>query len=255
MNGLFSRILRLDVNTTGGKIVRWPLRLIPSGVILPILSGSCKGMKWIAGSGVQGCWLGTYESEMQNLIERRVSPGMVAYDIGAQAGIYTLLFSRRVGIEGRVYAFEPFYKNVANLMRHVEVNRLENVRVIQAAVYDRGSVVPFQIHASCFMGSVSPADSAFHVAACSLDDFIAQGNPEPDVVKLDVEGGESAVLRGAEKLLKKRKTTWVVSTHGPKQTRSCLAVFSGFRYTLQSLDGSSISGKSEESLSEIVAIP
>jgi hypothetical protein len=84
-----------------GKVLRLPLRLLPKGMAIPILRGSAKGLKWIVGSSNHGCWLGTYELEKQVALERFVKPGMTVYDIGAQAGFYTLFFSRLVGGGGR----------------------------------------------------------------------------------------------------------------------------------------------------------
>jgi hypothetical protein len=80
-----------------GKVLRLPLRLLPKGMVVPILTGPAKGQKWIVGSSNHGCWLGTYELEKQAVLERFVKPGMTVYDIGAQAGFYSLFFSRLVG--------------------------------------------------------------------------------------------------------------------------------------------------------------
>jgi len=46
-----------------GKILRFPLRFIPTKVVVPILQGTLKGKKWIVGSSNHGCWLGSYEYE------------------------------------------------------------------------------------------------------------------------------------------------------------------------------------------------
>src|SRR5689334_1113570 len=90
-----------------GRAARLPLRLIPSGARMPVLQGPLKGMRWTAGAHTHGCWLGSYELSKQQLFARTLKPGGVLYDIGANAGFYTLLGSRLLGPEGRVYAFEP----------------------------------------------------------------------------------------------------------------------------------------------------
>ena len=68
-------------------------RVLPHGMVRPIRLGPAQDMKWIIGSGHHGCWLGSYELDKQCALEHFVNTGMVVYDIGAQAGFYTLFFS------------------------------------------------------------------------------------------------------------------------------------------------------------------
>ena len=105
------RIMRaltdLSPESALGALVRLPLRLIPPSHVITVKDGLNKGARWIVGSSIHGCWLGTYESEKQNVVSKLVRPGMVVWDVGANAGFYTLAFARLVGNTGRVYAFEP----------------------------------------------------------------------------------------------------------------------------------------------------
>jgi FkbM family methyltransferase len=98
-------------------------------------------MKWIAGSSIHGCWLGTYELEKQQALERFVRRGMTVYDIGANGGFYTLFFSRLVGDMGRVFAFEPCPYAARFLIDYVQMNGLSNVRVIEAAVSEKAELM------------------------------------------------------------------------------------------------------------------
>src|SRR4051794_37935389 len=113
-----------------GRLVRVPAHAIPARTVMRIRRGPARGMKWIAGSSIHGCWLGTYELEKQQVLERFVRPGMTVYDIGANAGFYTLFFSSLVGDTGRVFAFEPCPYAARFLIDHVQMNGLSNVRVI-----------------------------------------------------------------------------------------------------------------------------
>lgn len=54
-------------NNLVGQLLRAPLRLLPTGLTVRILQGPARGMKWIAGSGTQGCWLASYEHSKQRL--------------------------------------------------------------------------------------------------------------------------------------------------------------------------------------------
>ena len=57
-----------------GKFLRMPLKLIPANMVLPILQGKLKGKKWIKGSSINGCWLGTYEFDKQRMFEKYIKP-------------------------------------------------------------------------------------------------------------------------------------------------------------------------------------
>lgn len=198
-----------------GSLARLPLRLIPKSATLPILSGPNRGMRWIVGAGQHGCWLGNYENFCVNFITAQISPGTTVFDVGAHAGYYTLMFSRRVGPSGKVFAFEGNRINADNLRRHIEINRITNTEVIEAAVSDRDGTGHFSD--TGYTGRLAPVGRS--VRTVRLDDF-----PTPDFVKMDIEGGECLALRGAEGLIGARKTTWFVATHGTDaECRNCLA--------------------------------
>lgn len=184
-------------NSVIGKLLRLPLRMIPHSMVMRILSGPCRGMKWIAGSSNHGCWLGTYELEKQKAIRRFIKPGMIIYDIGAHAGIYSLLFSKLVGPNGKVFAFEPFAENVVNILKHIRLNRLNNVNLIQSSLSDKSGLVSFLIGKSSSMGSITHTHTYLQVPTFSLDELVFNFDfPMPDLIKMDVEGAEAMVLEG-----------------------------------------------------------
>ncbi len=127
----------LSDQSFAGKFFRYPLRLIPSTMRLPILQGTLKGKQWIVGSGQHGCWLGSYEHDKQQLLAKSIAAGSVVFDLGSHAGFYTLLASSLVGPKGKVVAFEPMPQNLSYLKEHLRLNQITNVTVIEAAVSDR----------------------------------------------------------------------------------------------------------------------
>jgi hypothetical protein len=128
-----------------GKIIRLPLTLIPKNQSMPILQGRLKGKRWIAGSHIHGCWLGGYEQEKQELFSSIVKPGsIVVFDIGANVGFYSLLASVLTGPTGHLFAFEPLPRNLRFLRRHLQLNDLDNVTVIDAAVSRENGEVRFE---------------------------------------------------------------------------------------------------------------
>lgn len=229
---------QIPSTTLLGRIMRLPLRLVPPNAVITVRKGLNKGMKWVAGASTHGCWLGIYESDKQSAIRKFVSPGMHVFDIGANAGFYTLAFSRLCGAKGSVWAFEPFAANVSNLLHHVKLNGLANVTVIQAAVTDRKGLVGFRISESNAMGAVSETAEAYKVPTIHLDDFISEfAVPVPDLIKLDVEGAESMVLEGARNLLAQRKTALFVALHGEQQVRRCTEILRAAGYDIFLLSG------------------
>src|SRR5690348_14247261 len=115
------------------RTARIVLRALPRSTVMPILSGPMRGQRWIVGAGVHSCWIGVYERRKQAELARVLRPGTCFLDVGAHAGLYTLLAARLVGPTGSVVAIEPLPSNVRILRRHLELNRLHNVTVIEAA--------------------------------------------------------------------------------------------------------------------------
>lgn len=223
--------------TTVGKILRLPLRLIPDSAVLRVCSGVNKGMKWIVGSSTHGCWLGSYETEKQAVVSRLTKPGMVVYDIGANAGFYTLAFARLATRSGQVWAFEPLACNIDFLREHAAMNKLDNVRVVQAAVADKTGLAGLDVAHDGSMG-VLGKQAGYLVPTVSLDELIDSGAlPEPDLIKMDVEGAESMVFDGARKLLSRRRALLVVACHSAEQRERCQAALRANRYRIFYLNG------------------
>jgi FkbM family methyltransferase len=147
-------------------------------------------MKWTVGSGTHGYWLGSNEYSKRRRLERMLRPGQVFYDVGANVGFYTLVASALVGPTGHVAAFEPQPRNVEYLRRHIELNRIRNCRVLPIALGERPGRARFQRAGHPAMGSLASAGE-LEVEVASLDELVSRGViPEPDVIKLDIEGGE-----------------------------------------------------------------
>lgn len=173
-------------------------------------------------------WLGTYEPELQASLEMLVRPGMVAYDLGSHVGYVALMLARRVGPEGRVFAFEPLPANLARLRANLALNpEGQWVTVVPAAVADRDGRRPFLVHASESMGRVAEApgrqttyQGTLEVDVVALDTFVYRdGHPPPDLIKVDVEGAEGLALAGMERLLAEARPVLLLEVHGKQAAR------------------------------------
>jgi len=129
-------------------------------------------------------------------------PGDVALDVGANVGAYTILFGLWTGQTGRVLAFEPAPEAYAGLRRHVELNRLaETVETLRMAVSDRVGEAEFVSLGSQGTNHLVGVDGGtagvIRVPTTTIDTVCAERKLHPRVIKIDVEGAELSVLRGA----------------------------------------------------------
>jgi FkbM family methyltransferase len=233
-----------------GKILRLPLRLVPSEMEVRVLQGTLRGKRWIAGASDHGCWLGSYEHEKQRRFAGMIVPGSTVFDVGAHVGYYTLIAAERAGPSGRVVAFEPLPRNLRYLHQHVRMNAYRNISIVDAAVAECSGQAMFAEALSPSMGHLAPSGSV-PVRQVSLDHEIAAGAlPAPDVVKIDIEGAEALALRGARHTLASRHPTIFLATHGADVHHECLTFLRSLGYSLSSLDDRAL-----DDTDEVVATP
>ena len=161
---------------------------------------------------------GSWEPEVVGMIKQQVTAGMRVLDLGAQSGFYSLLFSKLVGPQGSVIAFEPLPANYRLLEENLELNRITNVTVERSAVADRSGEINFDFpidEPSLVAGPVLENDNrgTFRVPSVSIDDYIAQRRIPVDFIKMDVEGAEGMVLRGAKRTLEEFHPILAIEIH------------------------------------------
>ena len=161
---------------------------------------------------------GSWEPEVVRSIQDHVHSGTRVLDIGAQSGFYSLLLSRLVGPAGTVFAFEPLPANFRILEENLRLNSIQNVMIRREAVSDFSGNISFDFpreEVSLIAGPLLPSDNlgTFQVPAISLDEFVRQTGGPIHFIKMDVEGAETAVLRGAVQTLKAFHPSMVVELH------------------------------------------
>ena len=230
-----------------GRILRQPLKLIPASARVPIIQGKLRGTRWIVGSSNHGCWLGSYEQEKQELFAASLREKDVVYDIGANVGFYTLLASGCVGDAGRVYAFEPLPRNISFLKAHLNLNSIQNVQVFELALSDLNGEGTFDEASNCSMGRLSNSGS-LKVPTATIDTLIAERRiAGPSVIKIDVEGAEAKVLKGARSMLEQHRPRIFLATHGPEVHEECCEFLQSLSYQLRAIGGGEVA-KSDELL-------
>jgi len=205
-------------------------------MVIPIMQGRLRGKKWIVGSATHGCWLGTFEHEKQAIFADVIKESSVVYDIGANVGFYTLLASELVKSKGSVIAFEPLPDNIHYLKKHIEMNKCQNVKIFETGVADFTGESFFATNSSRCEGSIAAA-GPLRVNIIKLDDLVARDEiPVPDYIKIDVEGAELKVLKGAENILSKSSPVIFLATHGQEIHAQCCSYLRSLGYNLKSFD-------------------
>jgi FkbM family methyltransferase len=135
-----------------------------------------------------------------------IRQGDTVMDVGANIGLWAMGAALRVGPEGSVHAFEPVPVIFARLIRNLELNGLKQVISRQLALSDTcGQTVFYAAKGNSAVGSLTQSDSAdqpIQIEMTTIDDYCENYSiPRVDVLKVDVEGAEQLVFRGAPRLL------------------------------------------------------
>lgn len=168
-------------------------------------------------------------SPEERLLESLPLQGQVVYDVGAFNGAYSLFFSKRVGEQGRVVAFEPRAAGYSTLLNNLERNRVRNVLPLQVALgAEAGERAIFMLPgmpttASLAPEARTPLRRAAGTAQVARLDALVRGVPlpPPRFIKIDVEGFELEVLRGAQATLATHRPDLLIEIHGTSLHHKC----------------------------------
>lgn len=232
-------MLRAVASSLPSFLVRWlntaqfrypwtarPLRFLATRVVSGegvIGRGPGRGLRIDATGRNAGYLLGTSDREEQDWLVKNLTLGGVFYDLGANVGFFTLIGARLVGPRGRVAAFEPLPENVAQLRRNVDLNSFDHVTVVAAAVSTESGSTRFgsasggassRRHNSRILGPAGRSPNSVDVSLVTIDGWREEtGAPPPTVMKIDVEGAEIDVLRGAERTIREHRPVILVEVH------------------------------------------
>lgn len=170
-------------------------------------------------------YVGSREPNTTKTLQMLCQPGDVVFDIGANVGSHSLPVASLVGEFGRVYSFEPVPWAMAKLKRNLSLNRFNNVVTEQVALSDENiSGIEMEFRASFKLEAPQGVDSQGQIdngwwQECdrvvtkmqTLDSYVAErGIDRVNLIKLDVDGFEGKVIRGALNTLRKHKPTLIM---------------------------------------------
>ena len=156
------------------------------------------------------------QTEIQ-LVTAYLKPGMKVVDVGANIGLYSIIASKIIGENGKIWAFEPSSETQKRLIANLSLNQVSGVEVIKMALADVEDVLTLigpsrDRDGERYLLSKEYAATYFKqdseeteiVPVITLDQYMIENNtdlPKVDLMKIDIEGGEYAVFKGAQKVL------------------------------------------------------
>ena len=157
-----------------------------------------------------GCFVHGYDKEPAVQLSRAIiRKGDTIVDVGANLGLWVMGAARKAGFEGSVHAFEPVPENLVQLVANLTMNGfdLDQVKCQQLSLSDRSGRATFYAatNGNSGMGALASREGVnrpIETTLVTLDSYCEQHSiRHVDFVKIDVEGAELLVLRGAQRLL------------------------------------------------------
>jgi FkbM family methyltransferase len=203
-------------------------------------------IEMVAESDIEVFRLGSCAKEPETIawIEGYIRPGDVFYDVGANVGAYSLVADREMDGTGRVYAFEPGFSTFPTLVRNVFLNEFQDrVVPLSVALADASGLVPITYStieaggAKHTFGQTSEDQPWQRVVSFALDEFRERfGLEQPNLIKIDVDGAEPLVLRGAPRTLRDPalRSVLVEVTEGEPETKEIVGLLEAAGLSLAS---------------------
>jgi FkbM family methyltransferase len=187
-------------------------------------------------------YLGQFEHDVIDFLSYYLKPGMIVFDVGANIGVYSLLSAKYVGEHGTVHSFEPTPDIFSRLCANVKLNGFICIHPNQLAVAEKSGTSTFYLYKHNGMNSLARQDwvgeplGQIEVKTISIDEYVCiKGLNKVDLLKIDVEGAELAVLKGARSLLCSVNPPIVVCEFCDKTTRNFGYQVSSLRDFLESV--------------------
>lgn len=168
---------------------------------------------------------GRTERPLLEWFAKNVKLGETWLDIGAHYGYTAIALSRLVGMQGRVFAFEPTPATLAQLVANVMLNGFNGVHLNQKAVSEKSGTSLLYLYKQNSLNSLARQDwmgqplGQIAIETVTLDEYVSeQALPRVDLIKIDVEGAEILVLKGARQLLNGPNPPVVICEFSDKTT-------------------------------------
>lgn len=190
--------------------------------------------------GLSSLLYGTFELAELEFARSRLRPGDDAMDIGANVGIFSVVMGAAVGRSGRVFAFEPAPGNIVRLKKNLERNGLDHAQLFPCALGEADGQMTLHLATDPAYPSLLEVQSGLadgtsvSVPVRRLDAVWEEaGRPRIGFVKMDVEGAEAAVIRGATGLLGTCHPTMLIEANSAEQLEILRDLLAPFAYQVE----------------------
>jgi FkbM family methyltransferase len=226
------------------RILKPLLPPLPSSFLASRPGGTHVSLRYREVLGLSTITFGQFEGAECRLLCELAWPGSTAIDVGANVGVMAIPLARAVGPAGAVIAIEPLAQNARRLRANAALNALTNVVVRQVAAGESEGRVDLQVAEDAAYGSTRSINPGFarigvvSVESLPLDKIWADvGSPTISVVKIDVEGAEAGVIRGAFGLLQRDRPALMVEASTTSDLQQLTDLLKPYRYSEQPTDG------------------
>ncbi len=222
-------------------------------------SGQAKGLKMRVPYPLKGFYKhivnGDYEEYLLLSLKQTTNlSGKTIWDVGAHVGYHTLLFAKEVGQNGKVISFEPNPVNLKNLEHNINLNQSIShiINIKNIALSDTRGEATFDAEtdgnktatSGSHLDNITPPlpqetyrnFKKIIVKTDTIDGLKENGLPEPDIIKIDVEGAEYLVLLGARKLVSDKKPIFIIEIHNLEMMMLCSILLNSANYDIKIID-------------------
>jgi FkbM family methyltransferase len=155
-------------------------------------------------------YYGSHEKFLEDFIIKNLDRDFYCIDAGAQVGNISAVISKKIGINGKVYSFEPNKENFDYLLKNIKINKLKNVEAYNIALGSKNTFGYFEkITTTGYSQNIN--ESGDKIKIISIDNFVNEKKIKKiDFIKIDVDGPDYNVFLGSIGTIKKFKPIIVI---------------------------------------------
>ena len=233
------------------------------GFLHTINAGPAKGLRMLIKlPDDKALWTGAYEPAFSAALADAVRTGDVCYDVGSYRGFFAGVCA--LGGASAVHVFEPLPDNIRYIESLLDANPSLRLTLHRVAVGEKVGEAEFLVMPETSMGKLTGSSfqqdtqpvETVRVRIETLDHLINDGTiPPANLIKIDVEGAEAMVLRGAQRLLTENRPRLFIEVHSHSLGRECAELLAAWDYAVTTLEtGAAPDFQSEPGVCHFVGI-
>jgi FkbM family methyltransferase len=208
--------------------------------------GKLRGLKSYYRQGINyNTIIGLYEMDSLKMLDKIIlefgldRKDIVVADVGSNLGYYSMFFSKKLSSKSKIYAFEPSVSILDVLRKNIEINKLANVEIVEAACSETVGNVEFFIGQNHYTSSMlgtwagnATTGTLVKVRSTSIDYFFGKEGigKYPDLIKMDIEGAGVFALKGCDRCLQQKRPLILIESHTPDEDEAIGGLLRNYNY-------------------------